>query len=670
MAISLQSCHDKGEDLLKEMEKPEISDLPEGMSEGFTISFRMTLEPMGGDDVSLTRATSSSNDVMREIESYIDLEKVRILFFACLDNDDQIKENGKVKYETGKHDVFLFESKSRWVSKLTGSKYADWQVTAPVYTYGNNDEYNWELIREILTTCDFKVALLVNRPNEVNFGDFDGKFGKDIVFYTDRGPAWGPDYSVARITDENGKGNLRELYDYAKSHNFRGFNDTEWNNLLTRFKGEGFEVPTINGLHHCQWDPIYSSKNNTTNIYDFIMGNPQQSLSVPSGVGDFNMMGALSFWTQKKYDANGKVITDPTNKDKDATFFFLPDRQHPIPMYGVQRFPAIPNVWRPGTPFNISDYMEGVAGSDDFENATISLLRSLVRIDFIVPTSVAKEITNVRLRYANVMARCEPLDVATPTNLIWADEHGTYDNRECEWWNIYDAGPIINSEFTGTGGRVEFLKRMAWYYGAWKDWWDFKGKNSPWTSTQKGGESSWDDSYLTIRGKGKPHPRIFNPVIQRNQEGQLVDCEIYDPGNHHFVVYCGERNINDPTKFETLTFGASEFAYIYFEVKNGNNTTPYCFPLTDYSNSNHVIYGINDVDNSSDKQLWLSSRGDLSKYRSRMGGASNYYDWNYPLLRNHNYIFQVDAIGNNESDGLNSLVISSERRTAPTIEYH
>lgn len=644
-SLGLWSCSDDFESVIVQETQDPTADLPKELKEGFSITFQMQLDPMGADLNGL--ATDFLNpEGLREIENFVDREKVRILFFTCLDDSDQKKDekNNNKPYETGKHDIFLFESKSRWVSTLTNITSARWQVTAPVFTYGNNDEYDWEYIRKALTTRPFKIALLVNRPDQVNFGDFDSKFGEDVIFTTDRGPAWGP-----KESDEG-----KRLYELAEEKGFNEIPDNEWNNFINNPKSENANHPaaTINGLHHCQWDPIYSSKNSGNYVYDFIMGNPQDrkktngNLEKPGSTetGDWNMMGAVTFWTQKKYE-NGKVIPDPNNKGKDATFFFLPDKEsHPIPMYGCQKFPRIPDSWKPGTPFNVSEFFEGQEGTENFSTSKIYLLRSLVRIDLIIPTSIATKVENVRLKYANVMARTEPLDVATPTNLIW--ENSTTD---CEWHNLCKYGPIIKEDYSkNTELKKVFLQRMGWFYGAWKDWWNFKAN-----------ESTWQESYLTSGSSDMPHPRIYNPVIQRNQEGQLVDCKINDPGNHHYVAYCGERNINDPSNFTDFSYGKTEFAYLYFEADG----YAYAFPLTDFSkNTLSGRYSYKQVVDGGDTNL-------MANYRQEMatGGENN---WNYPLLRNHTYVFTVNKLKGKESDGLNVISVSSEDRYTPPIDYY
>lgn len=620
--------------LPEEEDKPDYSDVPEDMLEGFTLSFKISLDGMeGNSDKFFSRAGEDeiiTNEYLRDIENFVDLEKLRILFFTCLDNSDQKLIDGKT-YETGKHDIFLFESKSRWVSILTDaeSTSSSWQVTAPIYTYGNNDEYDWTYIREALTQRPFKIVILANRPDQVRYSDFDGTYGQDEFYFGNRGPYW----SVAESN--------RGRQDFYKAKEF------DFTNLDGKMTLQG---TSINGLHHCQWDPVYANKNLNYNYYDFILGNPSQTKE-DDGVS--NWMGAVSYWTKwRRNEDDSDWIRNPNDKnnttglDRPYNFYYHPDRSQGIPMYGVQKFDAIDN-WRPGTPINVSERQVGQSGTY-MERKDIYLLRSLARIDLVIPKNLVDEVIEPCLMYSNVFGRCEPLDVATPTNILWDDNHD-----DCEWHRLAAYGPVINGDLGQKANKNKFLERMAWYYGAWQDWgWDFNGELEP-----------GDDKFSAVSKKN--YPRIFNTCIQRNGTARIEDVIVDDPEYFHYVVYCGERNINDPSNFGKLDLPGSEHCYFKFNARKTDSKGvvregSYCIAITNYDqNVNSIVKNI------------LGTKTDLGDYRTTMGGSTNPGDWNWPIMRNHVYTFRVTSIfGNTDTDGINVRVVSSENRSTPTIEFN
>lgn len=613
--IAITSCVDKGIE-----EIYEHGPLPEEFKEGFSLSLQISLDPMGGAEFR-TRASDSET---RDIEDFIDLERLRILFFTCDDEqaDATYTEAGK-QYDSGKHDVFLFESKSRWVSEVESSSANAakvWQVTTPVFTYGNEDKYDWDRIREALTTKPFKIAILANRPGTMRFGDFDKAVqGGGEFFFGNGGPYWGPNES---------------------------FNPNY----------------TINDLHHCQWDPVYTSKNlikgvssntstdaNGNSVYNFIMKNPKQSTDSIDGKTQ-NLMGAVSQWTKKGTDGNN--------------YYFHPDRSQGIPMYGVQKFDKITN-WIHGTPFNISESQKGQ--DNTYYGKTISLLRSLVRIELMIPKVLGGKnviVEDVTLEGSNVMARCEPLDVATPTNLLWSTDNCSGEGTDpCEWFAVQKKLAIINEDNMGQAAKGDnvaandllqvkktFVNRIAWYYGAWQKWWDF---NDP-------DVSGWKPDFGSA-----PYPHIYNPVTQRNSTVFLDNCTVTDDAFYHYVVYTGERNIIDPTNFRDLRLSESKICYFKFSIRyqGGSSTSGknYQVAIADYSNKNSLIQG------------YLNSGTDFGSktgYLVTMAKSTNPDELNWVLLRNHVYRFQITGIaGNLDEGGFDGLVISTEERAAPDITY-
>ena len=649
----------------------DLSDVPDEIKEGYSVTFRMSLDPMGGEQglTLSTRAETATEETLREIENFVDLEKLRLLFFTCLDDND----------ETGKSDIFLFESKSRWVSVLGDDvTYANWQVTCPVFTYGNNDDYDWDKIQEILINRPFKIAVLANRPDQIRYSDFDNPDTGVEFSFPNRGPKWGLTESYAAL----------ELYDLAKTHDFR--------NVKIAYS-DNADYKCVNNLHHCQWDPTYAYKNSTekkgNQFYDFILMNPD-----PVNMDDQtkNWMGACSYWTHwkkstpeedKKYPHfTSSNIEDKTkyygewktdgSKFTKYNWYFWPSREQGIPMYGIQVFNPLTN-WTKGTPFNISEVQVG-DNDGTYVRKNIHLLRSLARIDLIIPKNLGTvHPEKTILQYSNVFARCEPMDVATPTEKIWVDEHGGDEyfnntnlaNSRCEWWNIYKYGPVVNSNMGTSVSYTKFIDRMAWFYGAWKDWWHFN-KN----------KITVNDNQFTNAAQGMPSPRIFNTCIQRNQFAYLDDVCIgaddESASEYHFVIYTGERNINDPSSFPNMQTEKAELAFFTLSITPKNSTTErtYTILLTDYSKNTLMTSTNANLANGNNAGAFVLKNNGATvtaAYKDAMGAVTSQADWNWPIMRNHVYTFRVTSLaGNTDTDGINVLTIASEKRFTPDIEYY
>lgn len=651
-------------------DEDELADVPDEIKDGYSVSFQVHLDPMSGEQLDLTtRATSQS---LRDIERFIDIEKLRILFFTCLDDSDIIDAYGNkiekpeiysgTQYESGQHDIFLFEAKTRWVSILptATSSEASHQVTVPVFTYGNSDDYNWERIRDILKTRPFKIVILANRPDSIRYSDFDANYGKDPFFYGNRGPYWGVEESNAGIA----------AFEIAASKVPIPFNN------IGKPSNWPAKAMMINNLHHCQWDPVYANKNKGNHCYDFMLDNPQQHLE---DKGNANYSGAVTSWTKwmtydewlaltndektfaaKHYhyeDVAADSYNIPSdyimNKDdwyKDANgdklrkrplnFYQLPDEKQGIPMYGVQKFDPLKD-WRSGTPMNLSP-SKNTTTNTTYNRKLINLIRSLARIELYIPTHFDGEefeVTEPALMYSNVFGRCEPMDVATPTERLMDINH----TDACEWNDIYSYGPIIDGKLKGDD-KSDFLGKMAWFYGIWRFWdWDYNDLiQDPKTNT-----------IFNTHPDGKPSPHIYNSCIQRNGTARLEFVRTSEDQDqyYHYVIYTGERNINDPNSLTNFT-SMDKTETMYFKFNIGEKT--YCLPINPLKSQDIKNY------------LKANNESDIksgTKFKTTM--ISNKDNWNYPIMRNHTYTFRVTkANGKVDGDGLGALVIVAEDRSA------
>ena len=580
--MALTSCIDEDFSLSGDKDY----DIPEGIKEGYSINLVVTLDKMGG-----TRAASSYNPLeLEEIENYIDPEKFRVLFFTTNEEKNE--------------DIFLFESKSRWVKKLVpGSIHSEWLVSIPVFTYGNDifdydieyvneegktvtrkaegkeKEWDWETIREALTTKPFKIAILANRP-ELDY--YPKLSGIDIGahWYDNKGPYWYP--------KDTGK---KDVFD----------------------------------LHHCQYDPMYHGKSaidlnseelgkigkSETEIgigfYDFIMDDWDKNVTSKLEDAYKNMkpkMGATASWVNHK-DRRRLPAGSPeglTKDNSDYAYAILPSYEYPIPMYGIQKFDPIKN-WTKGTPFNVSNMIQGSDGdASEYNFNTISLLRSVVRLDLLIPKASYERPNLVGLFYPNIYSRCEPMDVWTPTDDIWEDDH----ENDCEWNDIMDYGLIVsaNEKQGGTNAqgstirnaddKFNFQNTISWFYGAWREkGWHFRNSEDK------------DLTPIDAEAIGLSYPKIFNPCVQRNKFVISSMCstprteenpdpkpdpgiygdvsDLYNDDYWHFVTYTGERNMLDANRIPLQGHQNQTSYAVTWMFKDVKKDQYFCIPIADYS---------------------------------------------------------------------------------------
>ena len=731
VCITLNSCMDDLESCIDSSD----NDIPEVFTDGYALNFKVTLDPMGG-----TRATGVDEaNPMAELESYIDPEKFRVLFF---DREDR----------------FLFESKSRWVKKIVPNEHndhAEWFVSVPLYDYGNDEAYNWkwEEIRRVLTGEDvddadagytdetkngdvaFKIAILANRPNtEWNMG-INGRFSKES-----RGTHASVNVDgnglAKNIETPNSTAQKREYY--ADGNDIPGLEITKngwklqngpfWELVHTRW---GNKTKTVFDLHHCQYDPIYHGKNyndrggivgtkdendynypndvkekirengggiwerfgpvNLTsgnwtyngnyfwyenlNVYDFIAGTVQEGEGFDDYIGK-PTMGATSTWVSWKAEDND------TKLNSIRTFVPL-TQDHPIPMYGIQAFAPIGKDWVKGTPFNLSYIADG-QDKNDYEFKSISLLRSVVKLELILPGDIPENDLNVAMIYPNVYARCEPMDVWTPTDQIWTNDD-SHDKKglegDCEWYRIRQYGPISTTNAYAnppadkkgkevfTGSPAEYKKVMSWFYGAWL-------------------EKGWDK--LDIRNKDNlDYPQVFNPCVQRN--GQVSCAKVnygplYKDGKHHFIVYTGEKNINDPSNITEMgsagngnapitswwiRYDGHEYGIALAPHEGITNLTKseatvktsayYCPTTADpTSRFRYYEYRVQGYDRIKPEEPDINKTEGLDKLDKKL------MPW--PLVRNHVYRIEIGELGGGTRSG-GGMSIQTEVLSSKTINF-
>ena len=554
--------------------------------DGYSLNVVVTLDNMGGTTRAVGPIYQETPEKLKQWEDYIDPEKFRVLFF-------------------NHEDKLLFESKSRWVKRFENEN--RWLVSVPVFTYGNDvydddGEWPWEDIRNALTTNKFKIAILANRPEMQWYNGFDRTgLSTEKQWIDNTGPHWTPsDYLLKKVFD----------------------------------------------LHHCQYDAIYHGKSYRTTsgyeadwgFYDFITEGYNNYEGGNSYINRRPQMGALSSWVEWTFTDKHGFGSQPA---------ILPSQRNPIPMYGIQEFNAI-SGWQKGTPFNLSKDIPDDHISNGYENnkKSISLLRSVVRLELLIPKTYSKP-KAVTLIYSNIYARCEPMDVWTPTDELWNKQHNN-NNEGCEISSILNYGPVSRITDSNPSKKKDYQKRMSWFYGAWKEdgKWNFEG-----TRTADGENTFNINTDFEPIKDNHPYPRIFNTCIQRltsivcDDNGDVTDE--YGDNYYHYVVYLGERNINDPSDLSKLgDNGSGKPVVMYWAFNIGDKM--YGLPITDYSVPNNPAFDINPIEDPNTNDSFKKIADVNDKYMDAItrltGNDADLLPW--PLIRNHVYRLTLSAKDN------------------------
>ncbi|MCH5245415.1 MAG: hypothetical protein J1E84_03045 [Muribaculaceae bacterium] len=624
------------------VDEPLVKDGADGEPhfDGYSINVTLTLDPMGG--------TRDSQDPLLTLENYINPELLRILFFDYQER-------------------FLFESKSRWVKKLnTNGDYSSWLVSVPFYQVGNdnvqdpdhNYDWKWDEIRTLMKEHPFKVVVMANRPTTECYPDLAkeaGLGGGGTKDFENSGPNW--------TRDDTG---VKKLID----------------------------------LHHTQWDPIYSDKGYmgegaSENYYDFI----SERGPVPAVQASLPETRRLQMSSTTSWVDHGPTFTDDGEKDGNGNRYWrLPDENYPIPMYGVQDFDALTN-WEEGVPFDLSDPTNSY--DPDYKTyRSIALLRSVVKLELLIDKDLGS-ISYIGHKYPNVYARCEPMDVWTPTDELWAEDHEGLCDMDC----IMAYGAISNKNETNqtensNAARTYFRKKMSWFFGRWM----MEGPDGE--PRWKFGEEHKEKYGYTVdfsmdQVPEGPYPRIFNPVTQRNgnvRVGNKNERSMYYTDNYyHYVVYTGERNMNHPSYLYALagdgSGGSGQSVTMSWVVAIGEDV--YNIPIKDFNNSNAYLYkysgytGENAITLTDVKEDAVELAGKEKDHKVPNNRVT--YDYQkdvysapyneevlpWPLVRNHVYRIVIGGSGAPFDNGTRSgkrqapvlKVVSSENRSSRSIKF-
>lgn len=325
-----------------------------------------------------------------------------------------------------------------------------------------------------------------------------------------------------------------------------------------------------------------------------------------------------------------------------------------IPMYGIQSYTKLGNLWQPGTVFDISNFNElgpQPYPESDEENAelvypykykSVSLLRSVAKVELKIPKVFKAH--HVYLRSMNRRSRCEPVDVSTPTDEIWYQPTTTTPpansaHKDCrDWEKIMNHKLPFYLENSSDGAATQYdnyRKKLAWYYGSWADENNKVGAGENKVDIHQG--ESQDGEY----------PQIMNAMIGRTDFTEFIEAgsdSYYD----RYILYVPEKYVDDPgsvgksKKMETST---PKICHIEFREDTDpctNIDDNFCYRIyftengffdNNKQNSYPTFEKIPDPNNSKKTidDTWENS------YEQKVENLK--YHW--PIIRNHYYRFTV-----------------------------
>lgn len=316
---------------------------------------------------------------------------------------------------------------------------------------------------------------------------------------------------------------------------------------------------------------------------------------------------------------------------------FLPTKDKLIPMYGIQEFGAIGGYLNleKGETFNLS---ESEGADDEYERKKVHLLRSVAKVELRIPIGYPK-LTHAYLRSANRHGRCEPVDISTPTDILWNGglyRGKTYSNIDQEIEYIKNYGIFYDSTTEDYG---KYRTRLSWFYKAWE------GTGANWTTENK----EWTNNTIkTTVSEKNDYPHIFNTRINRSDyihfqyAGQKDLCDCY-------VLYVPEKNIDDPNSHGKM------------------KSTPPKIPHIELRFEKNSDFKGNDDTNLDDNDCY---RIYFTPYNDRIPTKNGGYDdieyksdnnilgqnILYPIVRNHVYRFTVTGIDDFEYEGITVTV--------------
>lgn len=433
---------------------------------------------------------------------------------------------------------------------------------------------------------------------------------------------------------------------------------------------------------------FYAPANGTIKVKCETIGETSQGIYLIARNGDLNTTSSVTTVAKEiipgvindvTFDWNDKTVRiekDPEHfclystgslriyeieyiKDRNI---FESDRQSILPsetpeggisMYGIQDYDALGyNIWPEGTTFNLSDGTLN-AGEDaaNYTYRDVFMLRSVAKCEVFIKKSAFPQPAHIFMRSMNRESRSNPMDVYTPTDILWNGwnandpedkregvknspasstapyiDYKTAQGIDKEYYFLdkYGLNYKTYSENTDQSFKeTEYKNTVAWLFGTWAQQFGWN-----W------GDNSINEDYVE-EGPEKHYPRVFNTRILRNDYTHLIyggeDNEYY-----YYYMYLPERNVTDPNNAGKLD---ERPKLLHLEIKfDGRN-------------------GDVNMDDNSSYRVYFTDNGKIRDFNNR----TEYDDMEnkitpeelgkiYSVVRNHVYRFYIRGIDMNGLD--------------------
>lgn len=636
-----------------------VSGLPDNTidPDGYALALTIDLPVMD------TRAGGDDDNDWEKYEDYVGT--FSLLFFKASEGDTDLAPEDQTfirKYDP--KDLTYFE-----VDKGEYGYTKQWYVRIPIDPKNGDDANFIETIRG----NGFKIAVLANWPGGVNLTDKDnintlhhlaedaiykdhpvydfltngGKMGATTDWVTessftskDNANAWIRENCESSSQPDDTASELSELDDEPDVFPFNFNLKDPW--LLWDYDTDGSkELPKVTQTT----GPITEE---TEGVFSFVayasgtlsitakaaddangatitaqVGNTDTELSYKFGsvVTTIEQVISITGDEQRVYIYNNgdnavnisqiEYIQDEYLYEMDRTGV-KPSEEHPIPMYGVQKFGKLEDVWKEGTVFDLSNFNK--LNPTGYEGGTIQLLRSVAKVELLLPTDAGFD--HVFLRSMNRTAYSEPMDVVTSTSKIWvdADESG-YENhaRDCEWSKLTDLTPFYDPN---NAQLTNYQDKLKWYYGNW----------------------GYTSNTTVTNNFGTDYPHILNPHINRSEFVKFLETGVTKEGYMRYVLYVPEKFVDDPTDVNAVDgIGQSAPKVCHIEFRATDDP--------DYNLDDNNCYRIYFTEGGfySDAQFTPPTfESDEETWEKKYEQNTEILKNHWTIMRNHIYTFTVE----------------------------
>lgn len=379
----------------------------------------------------------------------------------------------------------------------------------------------------------------------------------------------------------------------------------------------------------------YSSNNETLYYRDLSITGDPETIYIWNGNGQGNKTtGDLIIYSIEWISSKYLYDTDRIGVE--------PSEDNPIPMYGVQNFTKLGDNWEEGTTFDIS------AARDQEDIKPISLIRSLAKVEVYLPNKAK----HIYMRSMNRTARCEPIDVETPTNELWSSDHSP---GQCEWFNVQTYGtgykyfdgdpPSKNADQLN-----DYTNWLSWFYGSWRYndngqekngnvWkWDFNSHNGGVNVNVPKPDNNKIPSY----------PHLFYPDINRSDFCHMLYMGYEEGKGYKYILYMPDKNITDPNYvgFQQSIAKVPHIEYRYDDNTNNlEDNNCYRIYFTNY-NSSGVNLGpynpfIANVKPTEYEPRYERNQKESNDWWGTTIIEEDHLSYHWPIMRNHIYEFIV-----------------------------